>query len=143
MLSVFLRFSDQSIKLRDNLISGCYNQYLSVEVVGTSGNDSRLVNRDDSTVRVSHQLGVKVERSGVASAVGQGSSSSVTQRSYCRSSNDSLSGEVLRSGSGHSGLVHRDNGSVWVSHQTVERGSGDNRETSNNNLERRESHVVL
>ena len=105
----------------DNLILAV-TVYLSVEVLGTSCDNSRLVSRDHGSVGMSHQLGVEVERSSVASGVGEGSSSSKAKRSNCWASQQALSSEVLRPGSGHAGLVNRDDGTVGVSDQAVERG---------------------
>ena len=56
--------------------------------------------------------------------------------------NGSLGSQVLSSGSSHAGLVHWDHGTVGVRHEAIERGCGDGRETTNNNLERRENHLV-
>ena len=57
-------------------------------------------------------------------------------------SNGPLSSQVLSSGSSHAGLVHWDHGTVGVRHEAIERGRGDGRETTNNNLERRVNHLV-
>ena len=131
---------------------------LGIEVVSASCDNSRLIHRDDGSVRVSHQLGVEVKRPGVASSIGYRSRSSVGCRSKgrssvggrshsgssvgSRSSDDSLSSEMLSSGSGNAGLVNRHHGTVGVSDQPVKwscRGSG---ETAEDNLQRRESLVT-
>ena len=52
--------------------------------------------------------------------------------------NGPLGSQVLGPGGGHAGLVHGDHGAVGVGDQAVERCGGDDRETTDNNLENRE-----
>jgi len=101
----------------------------SSKVISTSSSNSGLVSRDHGTVRVSNQMGVQVQRSGV-SMVGDGSSvdssdGSSVSNSGDRSgvSNNSVSSEsttgskVISTSSSNSGLVSRDHGTVRVSNQ--------------------------
>jgi len=101
----------------------------SSKVISTGSSYSGLVSRDHGTVRVSNQMGVQVEGSGV-SMVGDGSSvdssdGSSVSNSGDRSgvSNNSVSSEsttsskVISTGSSYSGLVSRDHGTVRVSNQ--------------------------
>jgi len=101
----------------------------SSKVISTGSSYSGLVSRDHGTVRVSNQMGVQVEGSGV-SMVGDGSSvdssdGSSVSNSGNRSgvSNNSVSSEsttsskVISTGSSYSGLVSRDHGTVRVSNQ--------------------------
>jgi len=101
----------------------------SSKVISTGSSYSGLVSRDHGTVRVSNQMGVQVEGSGV-SMVGDGGSvdssdGSSVSNSGDRSgvSNNSVSSEsttsskVISTGSSYSGLVSRDHGTVRVSNQ--------------------------
>jgi len=101
----------------------------SSKVISTGSSYSGLVSRDHGTVRVSNQMGVQVEGSGV-SMVGDGSSvdssdgSSVSNSGdWSGVSNNSVSSEsttsskVISTGSSYSGLVSRNHGTVRVSNQ--------------------------
>jgi len=97
------------------------------EVVSTGSSHSRLVNRDHCAVGVGNQVGVQVEGSvvTVASSVTgtvDGSSDSNRGSSIGGSSQDgagmaTTSGEVVSTGSSHSGLVNGNHGTVRVGHQ--------------------------
>merc|ERR1712002_718626 len=101
----------------------------SSKVISMGSSYSGLVSRDHGTVRVSNQMGVQVQRSGV-SMVGDGSSvdssdGSSVSNSGDRSgvSNNSVSSEsttgseVISTSSSNSWLVSRDHGTVRVSNQ--------------------------
>jgi len=78
-------------------------------MVSTGSGNSGLINRDNSAIGVSDQA---VESSGISSAIdGRGSSSSV------QTSNNSLGGQMVSTGSGDSGLINRDNSAIGVSNQ--------------------------
>ena len=78
------------------------------EVLGSGGNNIGRLNRDDGTVGVSDESGV-----GESSNIGE---SSIGQSS--RWSDDSTSSSELSLGSSNSGLIHRDNSTVGVSHES-------------------------
>jgi len=78
-------------------------------VISTGGSNGGLVNRDDSAIGVSHEA---VESSGVSSSVDSGGSGSGV-----KTSNNSLGGEVIGTGSGDSGLINGDNSAIGVSNQ--------------------------
>ena len=128
-----------------------------VQVSGSSLGHSGLINGDNGSIRVTDQVGVQIEGAGVAVAssvaktsrgiggatdagvsnsMGDGSSSGVTYTSVpCTSVQTSMAtagSEVVSTGSSHSGLVHRDNSTVWVGDQAV-LGSRD-RQTGGENL---------
>jgi len=78
-------------------------------MVSTGSGNSGLINRDNSAIGVSDQA---VESSGISSAIdGRGSSSSV------QTSNNSLGGQMVSTGSSDSGLINRDNSAIGVSNQ--------------------------
>ena len=97
------------------------------KVVSTGSSHGRLVNRDHGAVGVGHQVGVQVEGSvvTVASSVTgtvDGSSDSDRGSSIGGASQDgagmaTTSGEVVSTGSSHSGLVNRNHGAIRVGHQ--------------------------
>merc|ERR1712126_742306 len=101
----------------------------SSKVISTGSSNSGLVSRDHGTVRVSNQMCVQVEGSGV-SMVGDGGSVDSSNGSSVSNggdrsgmSNNSVSSEsttsskVISTGSSNSGLVSRDHGTVRVSNQ--------------------------
>merc|ERR1719369_892269 len=92
----------------------------SSKVISTGSSYSGLVSRDHGTVRVSNQMGVQVEGSGV-SMVGDGGSVDSSYRSGVSnnsvSSVSTTSSKVISTGSSYSGLVSRDHGTVRVSNQ--------------------------
>jgi len=101
----------------------------SSKVISTGSSYSGLVSRDHGTVRVSNQMGVQVEGSGV-SMVGDGSSVDSSDGSSVSNSGDrssmsnnsvsnvsTSSSKVISTGSSYSGLVSRDHGTVRVSNQ--------------------------
>jgi len=101
----------------------------SGKVISTGSGHSGLVSRDHGTVRVSNQMGVQVQGSGI-SMVGDGSSMDSSKGGSVSNSGDrsgmshnsvssvsTTSGKVISTGSGHSGLVSRDHGTVRVSNQ--------------------------
>merc|ERR1712243_109028 len=96
----------------------------SSKMIGTGSSNSGLVSRDHGTVRVSNQMGVQVQRSGV-SMVGDGSSvnssdgSSVDssyRSSMAVSSMGTMSGsqgsKMVSTGSSHGRLIHRDHSTI-------------------------------
>jgi len=97
------------------------------KVVSTSSYNSWLISRDNSSIRVSHQLCVQVERSTVAIAssirVGRGSNSqrgsSITN--LCNRGSNSIGSssgsKVVSTSSYNSWLISRDHSSIRVSHQ--------------------------
>ena len=118
----------------DNGTSSSVGRSLGSEVVSTGHSHSRLVSGDHSSVRVSDQMSVQVEGSGISVAssvavVGGGShshwGSSVANRSG-DSGTDSVSDttelqcEVVGTGSCHSGLIYWDHSAIRVTDQTVE-----------------------
>jgi len=76
-------------------------------VVSAGGGNSGLINGDNSAVGVSHEA---VESSGVSSSVDSGSSGSGV-----KTSSDSLDGEVISTGGGHSRLINGNNSAIGVS----------------------------
>merc|ERR1719481_2003671 len=130
----------------------------SSKVISTSGSNSGLVSRDHGTVRVSNQMGIQVEGSGV-SMVGDGgsvdsSNGSSVSNSGDRSgvSNNSVSSEsttsskVVSTGSSHGWLIHRDHSTIRMTHQAVEAGSsviaGGGRSHNDTGRENQELHVM-
>jgi len=130
---------------------------LSIEVISTGSRNSWLINRNNSSVRVSNQLAVEVERSSVTigrgisswsssisgkswgSSIGGNSwgSSSIAEwagnRQSCSSIEFSLGSKVLSLGSGDSWLIHGGDGSVGVANQPVETLGGDAGQGSSKN----------
>jgi len=99
----------------------------SSKVISTGSSYSGLVSRDHGTVRVSNQMGVQVQRSGV-SMVGDGSSvDSSDGSSMTVSSMGTMSGsqgsKMVSTGSSHGWLIHRDHSTIRMTHQAVEAGS--------------------
>merc|ERR1719481_1060838 len=97
------------------------------KVVSTSSSDSWLINRDNSSVRVSNQVSVQVERSSitVANSSNGGSSNSGNSSNSRSSSNNrgsssissSLGSKMVGTGSSNSWLIKRNNSSVRVSNE--------------------------
>ena len=99
-------------------------------MVGTGGSHSRLINGDDGAVGVGDQVGVQVERAGVAvarsvgtSVADSGNGSNGSSSGNDRGSSDdgssssegsSLGGEVVSTGSGDGRLINRDDSTVGV-----------------------------
>jgi len=130
---------------------------LSIKVISTGSSNSWLINRNNSSVRVSNQLAVEVERSSVTigrgisswsssisgkswgSSIGGNSwgSSSIAEwagnRQSCSSIEFSLGSKVLSLGSGDSWLIHGGDGSVGVANQPVETLGGDAGQGSSKN----------
>jgi len=130
----------------------------SSKVISTGSSYSGLVSRDHGTVRVSNQMGVQVEGSGV-SMVGDGSSvdssdgSSVDssyRSSMTVSSMGTMSGsqgsKMVSTGSSHGWLIHRDHSTIRMTHQAVEAGSsviaGGGRSHNDTGRENQELHVM-
>jgi len=132
---------------------------LDSKVISTGGGHSRLINRDNSAVRVSDQLGVEVEGAGIAvgggvarvSSIGhgcsviagvgdsRGSSVAVTDSggsSIANRGDGSLEGQVVGTGSGDCGLINRDNSAVREGLESIEAlgGSGGNASGENQKL---------
>merc|ERR1719186_895002 len=120
-----------TVAVRSNSSSGIESASKATsgsEVVSTGSSDSRLVSRDDSSVGVGHQVGVQVQRAGVAVADSRNSSN---RGSNSGSSDDgsgdgngsnggvlgSSGGKVVGTGSSNGRLINRDNGSVGVTNQ--------------------------
>jgi len=78
-------------------------------MVSTGSGNSGLINRDNSAIGVSDQA---VESSGVSSTIDCGGSGS-----SIKTSNNSLGGQMVSTGSSDSGLINRDNSAVGVSNQ--------------------------
>merc|ERR1719186_1898747 len=105
------------------------------KVVGTGSSNGRLINRDSGSVGVTNQVGVQVEGARVASSVASvdgsssdGRGSCVANTSISKSSTATTSSKVVGTGSSNCWLVHRDNGTVGVTNQTVLGGrEGDTR----------------
>merc|ERR1712002_999860 len=130
----------------------------SSKVISMGSSYSGLVSRDHGTVRVSNQMGVQVQRSGV-SMVGDGSSvnssdgSSVDssyRSSMAVSSMGTMSGsqgsKMVSTGSSHGWLIHRDHSTIRMTHQAVEAGSsviaGGGRSQYDTGRENQELHVM-
>jgi len=78
-------------------------------MVSTGSGNSGLINRHNSAIGVGNQA---IESSGVSSTIdGGGSGSSI------KTSDNSLGGQVVSTGSGDSGLINRDNSAIGVSNQ--------------------------
>jgi len=107
------------------------NNSLGGQMIGTSGGDSGLINRDNSAVGVSDQLCVEVEGASIAvvdgSNGGNGWSSGIGDRGNgggCGVAEGrgigvglSLNSKMISTGSGNSGLINRDNSAIGVSNQ--------------------------
>jgi len=130
----------------------------SSKVISTGSSYSGLVSRDHGTVRVSNQMGVQVERSGV-SMVGDGSSVDSSDRSSVDSSyrssmtvssmgtmSGSQGSKMVSTGSSHGWLIHRDHSTIRMTHQAVEAGSsviaGGGRSQYDTGRENQELHVM-
>jgi len=122
----------------------------SSKVISTGSSYSGLVSRDHGTVRVSNQMGVQVQRSGV-SMVGDGSSvDSSDGSSMTVSSMGTMSGsqgsKMVSTGSSHGWLIHRDHSTIRMTHQAVEAGSsviaGGGRSQNDTGRENQELHVM-
>ena len=130
----------------NNGTSGSKSSSLGSEVIGTSGSNSGLINRDNGTIGVGNQVGVKVEGAGVAVSRGVGRDGSnggdmgdrgsgVTNGSSCNDGTSSeLGGEVIGLQSSHTGLVNGGDGSVGVTLQTKETLGGGKGESGGENL---------
>merc|ERR1719186_1804463 len=127
-----------TVAVRSNRSSGIESASKATsgsEVVSTGSSDSRLVSRDDSSVGVGNQVGVQVEGARVASSVASvdgsssdGRGSCVAKTSISKSSTATTGSKVVGTGSSNCWLVHRDNGTVGVTNQTVLGGrEGDTR----------------
>jgi len=105
------------------------------KVVGTGSSNGRLINRDNGSVGVTNQVGVQVEGARVTSSVASvdgsssdGRGSCVANTSISKSSTATTGSKVVGTGSSNCWLVHRDNGTVGVTNQTVLGGrEGDTR----------------
>ena len=107
----------------------------SSKVISTSSSYSGLVSRNHGTVRVSNQMGVQVQKSGIAvmrngSSVDSSDRSSVDssyRSSMTVSSMGTMSGsqgsKMVSTGSSHGWLIHRDHSTIRMTHQAVEAGS--------------------
>jgi len=106
------------------------NNSLGGQMIGTGGSNSRLINRDNSAVGVSNQLGVEVEGAGIAvvdGGNGNGRSSGVGDRGDGGGSSVaegrgvgvglSLDSKMIGTGGGNSRLINGDNSTVGVSDQ--------------------------
>ena len=106
------------------------NNSLGGQMIGTGGSNSRLINRDNSAVGVSNQLGVEVEGAGIAvvdGGNGNGRSSGVGDRGDGGGSavaegrgvgvGLSLDSKMIGTGGGNSRLINGDNSTVGVSDQ--------------------------
>jgi len=106
------------------------NNSLGGQMIGTGGSNSRLINRDNSAVGVSNQLGVEVEGAGIAvvdGGNGNGRSSGVGDRGDGGGSGVaegrgvgvglSLDSKMIGTGGGNSRLINGDNSTVGVSNQ--------------------------
>merc|ERR1719186_2023445 len=105
-----------TVAVRSNSSSGIESASKATsgsEVVSTGSSDSRLVSRDDSSVGVGHQVGVQVQRAGVAVADSRNSSNRGSNSGVLGSSG----GKVVGTGSSNGRLINRDNGSVGVTNQ--------------------------
>jgi len=116
---------------------------LGIEVFSTGSCNSWLINRDNSTVGVSNELGVEVE--GARVAVGGGISSrgiSSRDSSIAEGAGNSDRGcsikssfgsEMLGPGSSYGWLINGSDGSVWVTNKTEEAlGRADRKRNSKN-----------
>jgi len=106
------------------------NNSLGGQMIGTSGGDSGLINRDNSAIGVSNQLCVEVEGAGIAvvdGGNGNGRSSGVGDRGDGGGSGVaegrgvgvglSLDSKMIGTGGGNSRLINGDNSAVGVSNQ--------------------------
>merc|ERR1719347_2465280 len=104
---------------------------LGDEVLSTGSSNSRLINRDNSTIGVSTQLGVQVEGSSISIVRSICSWSSSIGNSWGNSNNwglgsidSSLGGEMLSTGSSNSRLINRGNSTIGVSNQGRDSSKG-------------------
>ena len=140
-------------------------------MVSTGSGNSGLINRDNSTVGVSDQLGVEVEGASIAVGRGVARVASVGNRgsviasvSHSRGSsnrgsgiasiansggsgianwgNSSLEGQVISTGSSHSGLINWDNSAIGEGLESIEALGGSGGNTSGENLEKRDMRYL-
>ena len=122
-----------------SISSMSYNS-LSCKMGSTGSNYSRFICRDNSSIRMSYKVGVKVKRSPIAIAMmsrnccitvaSMGNSSmAVSCMSYY-----SLSSKMFSSCSSNSGFINRNNSSIGMSHQTVEWSSRRHSQAGGKNL---------
>merc|ERR1719186_1826282 len=110
------------------------------KVVGTGSSNGGLINRDNGSIGVTNQVGVQVEgaRVTVSSSVDGSSSdgrgSCVANTSISKSSTATTGSKVVGTGSSNCWLVHRDNGTVGVTNQTVLGGREGNTRGENQEL---------
>merc|ERR1719244_425606 len=94
---------------------------LGSNVFSTSSSNSRLINRNNSTIRMSNQLGVQVKgtRVAIAGSIGQRRSSKRgSSKDRCSSSiSSSKSSNVISTGSSNSRLINRNNSTIRMSNQ--------------------------
>jgi len=122
---------------------GSKESSLGIEVFSTGSSNSWLINRDNSTIGVSNELGVEVE--GARVAVGGGISSrgiSSRDSSIAEGAGNSdrgcsikgsFSSKMLGPGSSYSWLINGSDGSVLVSNKTEEALGRADRQRSNKN----------
>merc|ERR1719153_1752630 len=97
----------------------------SGQVISTGGSDCGLVSGNNSSIGVTHEGGVQVERAGVASGnnrCSMGNSRDSWGNGMGNPVGGGKSAKVIGTCCGNRWLVNRHNGSVWVTHQSVEAG---------------------
>ena len=98
----------ESIESRSSTIEVVVSMSLGGEVVGTGGGNSWLVNRDHGAVGEGLEA---VESRGVSGTIDSGSSIGV------HSTNNTLGGQVVGTGSDNSGLISGDHSAIGVGNQ--------------------------
>jgi len=120
---------------------------LDSKMISTGSGNSGLINRDNSAVGVSNQLCVEVEGASIAvggsvarvASVCHSGSSSISSKANSGGSgianwgNSSLEGQVISTGSGHSGLINRDNSAIGEGLESIKALGGGGGDTSGEN----------
>merc|ERR1719500_229857 len=114
-----------------NGIANWGNSSFKGKLVGTGSSNSGLINGDNSAVGVSDQL--------VVASVCHSGSSSISSKANSGGSgianwgNSSLEGQVISTGSGHSGLINRDNSAIGEGLEPIEALGGGGGDASGEN----------
>merc|ERR1739838_129574 len=99
-----------------------YNS-LGCKVISTGSNYGRLINRNNSSIRMSYKVCVQIQRSTIASMSNCWDCSiSMASTSMAISSmgHYSFSCKMISTGSDNSRFINRNNSSIWMSHQAIE-----------------------
>merc|ERR1719347_1728247 len=100
-------------------------------LLSTGSSNSRLIDRNNSTIGVSNKLGVQVEGASISigGSISSRSSSKGNSWSSCKywglsSIDSSLGGKMLSTGSSNSRLINRGDSTIGVSNQSRESSKG-------------------